>query len=53
MALTLLLLLLAVLLIAGLPVAFALGAASLAAFFMLDIPAIVAFQRLAAGVVPR
>jgi tripartite ATP-independent transporter DctM subunit len=49
MALTLLLLLLAVLLIAGLPVAFALGAASLAAFFMLDIPAIVAFQRLAAG----
>lgn len=49
MALTLLLLLLAVLLIAGLPVAFALGAASLTAFFMLDIPAIVAFQRLAAG----
>lgn len=49
MALTLLLLLLAMLLIAGTPVAFALGAASLAAFFLLDIPAIVAFQRLAAG----
>lgn len=49
MALTLLLLLLFLLLFAGVPVAFALGAASLAAFFMLDIPVIVAFQRLAAG----
>lgn len=49
MALTLLLLLLFLLLFAGVPVAFALGAASLAAFFMLDIPIIVAFQRLAAG----
>ncbi len=50
MELTLLLLALAALLAAGAPVAFALGAASLAAFFMLDIPAIVAFQRLAANI---
>ncbi|PQA89516.1 TRAP transporter large permease [Hyphococcus luteus] len=49
MELTLLLLALAVLLAAGAPVAFALGAASLSAFFMLGIPPIVAFQRLAAG----
>ncbi len=49
MELTALLVLLGLLLLAGVPVAFALGAASLAIFFMLDIPAIVAFQRLAAG----
>lgn len=33
----------------GVPVAFALGAASLATFFLLDIPALVAFQRMAAS----
>jgi tripartite ATP-independent transporter DctM subunit len=33
----------------GVPVAFALGVASLLTFFMLDIPPIVAFQRMAAG----
>ncbi|MBB5518976.1 TRAP transporter large permease [Amphiplicatus metriothermophilus] len=49
MALTLLLCLLFALLLAGAPVAFALGAASLFAFLALDIPATVAFQRLAAG----
>jgi len=37
------------LLIMGVPVAFALGVASLVTFFVLDIPLIVAFQRMAAG----
>ena len=37
------------LLIIGVPVAFALGAASLVTFFMLDIPLVVAFQRMAAS----
>ena len=41
--------LLAVLLAIGVPVAFALGAASLATFLLIDIPPIVAFQRMAAG----
>lgn len=50
MELTFLLVLLAILLAAGVPVAFALGAASLATFFLLDIPALVAFQRMAAGI---
>ncbi len=50
MELIVLLLLLAVLLAIGVPVAFALGAASLAIFMMLEIPIIVAFQRMAAGV---
>lgn len=50
MELAFLLLALAVLLAIGVPVAFALGAASLATFFLLDIPPIVAFQRMAAGV---
>ena len=49
MALTLLLVLLIVLLAMGVPVAFALGLSSLATFFVLDIPAIVAFQRMASG----
>lgn len=49
MELTLLLLLLLILLATGVPVAFALGAASLAVFFVLDIPAIVGFQRMSAG----
>jgi tripartite ATP-independent transporter DctM subunit len=40
---------LAVLLIIGVPVAFALGAASLFTFFLLDIPLAVPFQRMAAG----
>ena len=40
---------LVVLLIVGVPVAFALGLASLVTFLMLDIPLIVAFQRMAAG----
>ncbi|MDX2238220.1 MAG: TRAP transporter large permease [Hyphomonadaceae bacterium] len=40
---------LAVLLALGVPVAFALGAASLATFVFLDIPPIVAFQQMAAG----
>jgi tripartite ATP-independent transporter DctM subunit len=38
-----------VLLVIGVPVAFALGIASLATFLMLDIPLVVAFQRMAAG----
>lgn len=50
MELTFLLLMLALLLAAGVPVAFALAAASLATFFLIDIPFIVAFQRMAAGV---
>ncbi len=37
------------LLVIGVPVAFALGIASLATFLMLDIPLVVAFQRMAAG----
>lgn len=41
--------LLMVLLVIGVPVAFALGIASLATFVMLDIPLVVAFQRMAAG----
>ncbi len=41
--------LLVILLIAGVPVAFALGIASLATFYVLDIPLVVAFQRMAAG----
>lgn len=49
MALIFLIALLLMLLLAGVPVAFALGAASLVAFLFLDIPFIVAFQRLAAG----
>ena len=49
MELIALLLLLAILLAAGVPVAFALGAASLVMFWALGVPAIVAFQRLAAG----
>lgn len=49
MELMVLLLLLAILLAMGVPVAFALGAASLATFMLLDIPMVVAFQRMAAG----
>ena len=49
MELTILLVLLALLLAAGVPVAFSLGAASLAVFFLLDLPVIVAFQRMAAN----
>ncbi|MCG8442851.1 MAG: TRAP transporter large permease [Caulobacterales bacterium] len=49
MELAALLLLLAVLLALGVPVAFALGAASLTMFIALDIPPLVAFQRMAAG----
>jgi tripartite ATP-independent transporter DctM subunit len=41
--------LLLVLLVIGVPVAFALGIASLATFLVLDIPLVVAFQRMAAG----
>ena len=40
---------LVVLLVIGVPVAFALGVASLVTFFMLDIPLIVGFQRMAAS----
>ena len=49
MELTFLLIVLAVLLAIGVPVAFALGAASLATFLILDIPVVVAFQRMAAS----
>lgn len=49
MELTLLLGLLALLLIIGVPVAYALGVASLSVFVLLDIPIIVAFQRMSAG----
>ena len=38
-----------VLLLAGVPVAFALGGAAIAAMLWLDVPLIVAFQRMAAG----
>lgn len=40
---------LVLLLVMGVPVAFALGIASLATFYMLDIPLIVGFQRMAAS----
>ncbi|MEM9532564.1 MAG: TRAP transporter large permease [Pseudomonadota bacterium] len=49
MELTVLIGVLLVLLIIGVPVAFALGVASLATFFLLDIPLIVGFQRMAAS----
>jgi tripartite ATP-independent transporter DctM subunit len=49
MELAFLLIALAVLLGIGVPVAFALGLASLATFLLLDLPVIVAFQRMAAG----
>jgi tripartite ATP-independent transporter DctM subunit len=49
MELAFLLITLFVLLAIGVPVAFALGAATLATFLILDIPSIVAFQRMAAG----
>jgi len=49
MALALLLFLLLIFLAIGVPVAFALGAASLAVFVLLGIPPIAAFQRMAAG----
>lgn len=49
MELAVLLGLLVILLILGVPVAFALGFSSLVTFMMLDIPLIVAFQRMAAG----
>ena len=49
MELIFLIVLLAVFLAIGLPIAFALGAASLATFILLDIPVVVAFQRMAAG----
>lgn len=49
MELIFLLLLLAALLMIGVPIAFALGAASLATFLLLDIPIVVAFQRMTAG----
>ena len=47
MELTFLLVLLAILLAIGVPVAFALGAASIAIFVLLDIPVVVSFQRMA------
>lgn len=50
MELMLLLGLMTVLMIIGVPVAFALAAASLATFVYMDIPAVVAFQRLASSV---
>lgn len=49
MELTVLVLTLLVLLAIGTPVAFALLGASMAAFFVMDIPLVVVFQRLAAG----
>ena len=49
MELTLLIGVLFLLLIMGLPVAFALGIASLMTFYVLDIPLIVGFQRMAAS----
>ncbi|MEQ9315735.1 MAG: TRAP transporter large permease, partial [Henriciella sp.] len=49
MELAILLVLLGLLIGLGVPIAFSLGAASLATFFLLDIPSIVAFQRMAAG----
>lgn len=50
MELTVLLVSLFVLLALGVPVAFALGAASLLTFVVMDLPLLVAFQRMAAGV---
>lgn len=49
MELTLLIGLLLLLLVAGVPVAFALGIASLVTFAVLDIPLVVVFQRMTAG----
>lgn len=49
MELTVLVLTLLILLAIGTPVAFALLGASMAAFFVMDIPLVVVFQRLAAG----
>ncbi len=49
MELTLLLALLLILLLIGVPVAFALAMSSLCIFLLLDIPLVVAFQRMAAG----
>ncbi|MDJ0761176.1 MAG: TRAP transporter large permease [Woeseiaceae bacterium] len=49
MELTVLIGLLLLLLVIGVPVAFALGVASLATFWMLDIPLVVGFQRMAAS----
>jgi tripartite ATP-independent transporter DctM subunit len=49
MELTVLLLSLLILLLIGVPVAFALAMSSIVTFFMLDIPLVVAFQRMAAG----
>lgn len=49
MELTILIGLLLALLVMGVPVAFALGIASLATFYLLDIPLIVGFQRMAAS----
>ncbi|MFK8053842.1 MAG: TRAP transporter large permease [Woeseiaceae bacterium] len=49
MELTVLISVLLLLLMIGVPVAFALGAASMVTFFMLDIPVIVGFQRMAAS----
>ena len=37
------------LLVIGVPVAFALGVASMVTFYMLDVPLIVGFQRMAAA----
>jgi tripartite ATP-independent transporter DctM subunit len=49
MELAILLGILLVLLVIGVPVAFALGISSLVTFYLLDIPLVVAFQRMAAG----
>jgi tripartite ATP-independent transporter DctM subunit len=49
MALLILMGALALLLLLGVPVAFALGAASLLTFAAMDLPTVVAFQRMAAG----
>ncbi len=49
MELTVLIVVLLVLLVIGVPVAFALGIASMVTFYMLDIPLIVGFQRMAAS----
>lgn len=50
MALTVLLLGLALLIALGVPVAFALGLASLATLLVMELPPIIAFQRMAAGI---
>lgn len=49
MELTVLLVSLVVLLVMGVPVAFALGISSLLTFWLLDVPLVVPFQRMAAG----